>query len=231
MGKYIANTATSYRFIACLGIFGLIAALGIGQTPHQTLRGTNIFVVQNQIGTTTVNGVTTPVFGANTFFSSGLPMMPAQPVITGFLNPFTGVSQPAVLFQTSSTANGSSTGGSTTGGTGGGTGVSGGAGGGGGSGVSGGGGGGGGFTVLPSISALPGGGNSLSGGANSGGVVGGAGGGGVTGSSGSSGVSGNTGVSGATGASGAGGAVGGGAVGGAGGGAGSKGSFCGGYGI
>jgi hypothetical protein len=230
MGKHIANTATSYRFIGALGVFGLIAALAIGQVvtvPHTTLRGINVLVTGSL--TPSPAGQPPPL---NTFAAFGLPVMPAQPVINGFTNPFTGVTQPAVLFQGTIISNGTGTGGSTTGGggsiSGGGSSVSG--GGGGGSSVSGGtSGGNGGFTVLPSISALPGGGNSLSGGANSGGVVGSVSGGGVTGASGGSGISGNTGVSGAIGTTGGGGGA---ITGGGGGGAtGGKGSFSGGYGI
>jgi len=248
MGKYIANTATSYRFIACLGIFGLIAAMAIGQTTgntvigpfaHPTLRGVNIFSTQ-VVGVNSA-GQIVPVLpttfnSATSTLAIPFPVMPAQPVINGFTNPFTGVTSPAVLIQGSTsttTSGGSSVGGSTSGGgvgTGGGAGNGGIAGTGGGGGTSGGAGGG--FTVLPSISAVPNGGNSLSGGANSGGVVGGVGG-SITGASGTGGASGNTGVSGATGTlGGAGGGAGGAISGGLGGGTGgSKGSFCGGYGI
>src|SRR5262249_18262307 len=99
MGKYIANTATSYRFIACLGAFGLIAALAIGQTTivgpsaHVTLRGPNVFTTQSINPNPALNQT---LFNSTTSqLGSSFPTMPAQPIQNGFTNPFTGVTQPA----------------------------------------------------------------------------------------------------------------------------------------
>src|SRR5262249_1955889 len=164
--------------IAGLGILGLVAALAMAQTStsqflRSTFRGVNSqpssFISSGQAVTFTGAASQTAATG---FFS---PSTSALPIINGFSNPFTGVTEQSTLAQTISiTANGTNVGGSSTGASGAigvplsGTIVSGTTGSA--LGISSAGSNGGGFTVLPSISSVSSGGNSLLGGANSLGV-------------------------------------------------------------
>jgi hypothetical protein len=178
MGKHIVNTATSYRFIAGLGILGLVAAVAIAQTTtgqflRSTFHGVN---AQPSLFTSSTQPVTFTSSVSQTattaFFS---PSSSALPLISGFINPFTGTTVQSALGQSIAlSVNGTSVSSSTSGGTGtsvasggtlSGSIVSGTAG----SGLSSSGAGssGGGFTVLPSISSFSSGGNSLSGGTTS----------------------------------------------------------------
>jgi hypothetical protein len=104
MGKSIANTATSYRFIAGLGILGLVAALAIAQTktgqlPNPTFPGINLqrftpFISSGQAGSLTSFGSQT----AAAVIPS--PTVSALPVTSGFNNPFTGKTLPTDLAET-----------------------------------------------------------------------------------------------------------------------------------
>ncbi len=124
MGKHFTNAAMTYRFIAGLGIVGLVAAHAIaqnaaGQFVHSAFRGANSLPLTHFISSTQMTPLTNIASetGARGFLS---PAVSAQPITSGFTNPFSGETLQGALDQNISIfANGqNAVGSSATGGTG-----------------------------------------------------------------------------------------------------------------
>jgi hypothetical protein len=138
MGKYIVNTATSYRFIAGLGILGLMAALAVAQKTGQSLRSTPslgqplspislpLQTLPTSIPSQTTSGLSTnfsnPFTGValptglvesisnSSTAATNIPLQTTSALSTNFINPFTGVAVPTALVESVSNAqSGSST--------------------------------------------------------------------------------------------------------------------------